>query len=536
MGYAKPRKGYYEAHYATGSGNYEVVRDTAGKPIRFATKRLAEQEADHREVALRRGETSVPTPGSPPLALSQSGANNPRNILFHDWAELWYTEQDLAPATMANYKSRLQSHLLPEFGGTSLNEITKASIAQWVSKLRRAKYAPDTIEQYRALLHLVLGDAVAAQRISDNPARRPRNRGRRVYADRGQEKRKVLAQGITALLIAERMALLSGRDDEFVLMILANYTGLRLGELTGLETQFVQADTPTERTKTRHTLRVEWQLSEVEGTFYKDPPKENSRRDIDLPDFLWLLLVEHIDRTQPAVCPCHNGTYVFSGQKKGCGTRRKGGPTLNDVARSAGVNRHTASIALRGGKPIAESTRARILTAAQAIGYVPVALDTVWHQRRAGLYRWIFTPAVSGQIPREGRRPEHPVWIRDADVQFPGVPVRGPRAEQRATGAWEPLAQGMTPHGNRHSHRTDMEELGIPPVLIDDRIGHLDRSVQRRYTHPTDAMRDHLVAALTQRWLDTLDARLEIWPTSPVRVLNTLLKARATELAEKLAA
>jgi hypothetical protein len=92
----------------------------------------------------------------------------------------------------------------------------------------------------------------------------------------------------------------------------------------------------------------------------------------------------------------------------------------------------------------------------------------------------------------------------------------------------------MTPHGNRHTHRTDLEELAIPQVLIDDRIGHLDRSVQRRYTQPANTMRDHLVATLTQRWHAALDARLTLCPASPVKALDTLLKERAAELTNKL--
>ncbi|MFF3567937.1 LacI family DNA-binding transcriptional regulator [Nocardia jiangxiensis] len=532
MGYAKPRKGYCEAHYAIGNGQYEVLRDTAGKPVRFPTKRLAQQEANHWEVKRRNGEIATATPEPPPVA--HAGTNAPGNILFQDWVELWYEEQDLARTSMATYKSILRSQLLPEFGGKPLNEITKASITRWVRKLREAGYKPESIRTYRSLLHTILEDAHTAHRIAENPARRTRGRGRRIHANRGQEKRKVLAQGSTALLIAERMALLSGKDDEFVLMILANYSGMRLGELIGLETQFVPTDTPAERAKTRHTLRVHWQLCEIDGKFYKEPLKENSRRDIDLPHFLWLLLIDQINRTQPVACPCHSSTYVFAGQSKRRSKGSTGGLTLKDVAQSAGVSVGTASSAFRKDTPIAPSTRAHVIAAAEEIGYLRWTGDAVWHQRRSGPYRWIYTPAVSGQYPKSGTRSARPVWIRDDP--FPGVPIRGRNAAQRANSYWQPIAEGMTPHGNRHTHRTDLEELAIPQVLIDDRIGHLDRSVQRRYTQPTNAMRDHLVTALTQRWHDALDARLAISPTSPVKVLDTLLKERAAELANKPAA
>jgi hypothetical protein len=40
---------------------------------------------------------------------------------------------------------------------------------------------------------------------------------------------------LQALLIAERAALLSGRDEEFVEVITLHYTGMRWGEIVGLE-------------------------------------------------------------------------------------------------------------------------------------------------------------------------------------------------------------------------------------------------------------------------------------------------------------
>jgi len=43
-----------------------------------------------------------------------------------------------------------------------------------------------------------------------------------------------------------------------------------------------------------------------------------------------------------------------------------------------------------------------------------------------------------------------------------------------------PIARGLTPHGLRHSHRTNMEDLRTETVLMDERLGHLDGSVSAR--------------------------------------------------------
>jgi hypothetical protein len=50
----------------------------------------------------------------------------------------------------------------------------------------------------------------------------------------------VVTSALGLLLIAERSALLSGRDDEFVAVVLDGYTGIRWGETVGLETEFVR--------------------------------------------------------------------------------------------------------------------------------------------------------------------------------------------------------------------------------------------------------------------------------------------------------
>jgi hypothetical protein len=64
----------------------------------------------------------------------------------------------------------------------------------------------------------------------------------------------VVTTALGILLLAERAALLSGRDDEFVAVVLTGYTGMRWGEVVGLETSFVRPK----------SVRVEWQLYELD--------------------------------------------------------------------------------------------------------------------------------------------------------------------------------------------------------------------------------------------------------------------------------
>jgi hypothetical protein len=95
-----------------------------------------------------------------------------------------------------------------------------------------------------------------------------------------------------------------------------------------------------------------------------------------------------------------------------------------------------------------------------------------------------------------------------------------------------PIASGLTPHGLRHSHKTQMQEIGVPAVLQDGRMGHFDGSVQARYSHITPAMRLQFLAQLTGLWEAALDARLVMASRSPVVVLDRLLEGRRKEVGE----
>jgi hypothetical protein len=75
-----------------------------------------------------------------------------------------------------------------------------------------------------------------------------------------------------------------------------------------------------------------------------------------------------------------------------------------------------------------------------------------------------------------------------------------------------------------------MRELGTPPKLMDERMGHEDGSVQARYDHITPSMRRRLMEGLTRLWEEALDARLAMCPRSPVVVLDALLRERQRAL------
>jgi hypothetical protein len=107
---------------------------------------------------------------------------------------------------------------------------------------------------------------------------------------------------------------------------------------------------------------------------------------------------------------------------------------------------------------------------------------------------------------------------------WPGIPIRGRNAAERSQACWLPVAEGLTPHGLRHSYKTLMVGLGTPSTVMDDQMGHCDGSVQARYAHATAEMVRRLMDGLTLVWENALDARAGLHPGSAVGVLDRLLR------------
>lgn len=508
MGYAEKRSDYWRGRYKLPSGRVVAVSDADGAAVRFRTKREAERAANDAEAKTRSRAWRDPSLG---------------RISFGEFANRWYDAQDLAASTLQNYRRHIEEHLLPKFGDLAIADISIADVNAWEKGERALGYAESSIKTWRGTLHLILADAVEEGLRETNPAARRRGRGKRDgrFGARGAEKTVTTALGL--LLIAERMALLSGRDDEFVATILKGFTGMRWGELVGLETKHVRPK----------AVRVEWQLYELDsGLFHRCPPKDGSRRTIDVPGWLAALLTHHIVRTRPKACSCHGLTYVFSGHGSANGAARQPGAKLVDVARRAGVSTGTVSAVLNRPASVPEATRVKVGVAVADLGYVRGAAsgERAAHWRRNGFATWLFQPAATGWYPVKAPQPARPVPI--LAEPWPGVPARGRNAAGRAEGCWLPIASGLTPHGLRHTHKTLMEELGTTPKLMDERMGHEDGSVQARYSHVTTVMRQRLMDGLTELWESALDERRAMSTGSPVAALDRLLVARVKEVGE----
>lgn len=484
MAYTEKRGARFRAHYKLPDGSWtNSSRDESDQP--FFTKEDAQAYGDAQELDMRRGVWRDPTLGQATLG---------------EWVDRWWPAQDIALGTRRNYQYVITHHILPEFGHRALKSLSPVEIAAWERSVIATGFSVNVANNARARLITILGDAVAEGLILVNPALRPRKRGRKRAAGRGGLE-KIWPNSLQVLLIAERAAIVSGREEEFVPPIAWGWTGMRWGEWVGLDRTHLRLS----------SIRVDWQLYEDVGRFYRLQPKDDSRRTIDLPPFLAGLLSSLVQAHPNQRCQCTGGPAAEGGGERPC----------------------------EGGQPYVWLGGGRIRKQGEA-----TVVET-GHPRASNYARRIWDPAVDGAHPKDGSRsPARPVLVDLADTLWPGAPRAAwpaatpgqefvvPRGhgvqvydiERHHLASWLPILHGLTPHGLRHGHKTWMAEDGIPEILQAERMGHAVGGMRGVYTHVSPAMREQLIEALQVRWETALAQRAGLSLRSPVPILDGLLE------------
>ena len=223
-----------------------------------------------------------------------------KSLKFSEFTEIWkrdYASKELAPSTYKRYCRILETRLLPYFGHFYINKIKPTDIMHFYDLLSRdtqlvrkkgnngkktlKPLSGKTILEHHRLLRAMLHRAVYWQLIVSNPAERvqpPRAKKpkRRSYDD---EQTKILLENLEKLTV---------EDTKYkVAIILTIFTGVRLGELMGLEWQDVDF-----RNGIISINRSSQYLSDM-GVFTKVPKTESSIREIAIPEFIISLLEEY---------------------------------------------------------------------------------------------------------------------------------------------------------------------------------------------------------------------------------------------------
>jgi integrase len=230
------------------------------------------------------------------LELARDTFVDPRDgkISLADWVEMWAASHQAGPATWSAYRSHLRLHILPRLGRLQLVAIRRHHVKTLVLELNK-KLAPRSTAAVITVLSMVLQEAVEDRRIPFNPCR-----GVRVNAG-GRPERPHASTGQVAA-IAARMH----RPLDELMVITAGYTGMRWGELSGLDRDNVDLE--------HGSIYVHpdvGALHEVGGKLFLGPPKSaDSVRHIHLPPFLTARLTAALaEHDHPMVFPGARGGF-----------------------------------------------------------------------------------------------------------------------------------------------------------------------------------------------------------------------------------
>ena len=223
-----------------------------------------------------------------------------KSLKFSEFTEIWkrdYGSKELAPSTYKRYIKMMESRILPYLGHFKLDKIKPTDIMQFYDLLSRdtqiirrknnngkktgKPLSSKTIVEHHRLLHAMLQRAVYWQMIVANPAERVQppktKKPKRKYYDDEQSK----------TLVSNLMELTEDQFKYKVAIILTVFTGVRLGELMGLEWSDINFKDGIV------SINRSSQYLAEKGVFTKTPKTESSIRDVAIPEFVVTLLEEY---------------------------------------------------------------------------------------------------------------------------------------------------------------------------------------------------------------------------------------------------
>jgi Phage integrase, N-terminal SAM-like domain len=186
-------------------------------------------------------------------------------VQLGDWCALWRRATvELRPNTEARDERLFRLHILPHFGSMPLVAITQYEVRAWVTHAARQGLAASTVRRAYQLLGKVLGAAVDAGMIAQNPCRR-------VPLPRIERREMRFLTPAEVVRLADSI-----RPDYGALVLLGAYGGLRIGEMAGLRRGRVDLD--------HGMVEVAEIVTEVSGYLHFGPPKTRAGyRRVGLP-------------------------------------------------------------------------------------------------------------------------------------------------------------------------------------------------------------------------------------------------------------
>ncbi len=225
-------------------------------------------------------------------------------MAFGDWMDFWYQQyakQTLRPTTQSGYENMIYNHIITDIGKIPLNKLTQNDLQQFYARLKVSGRKAHT-ELYgnglsdrvfrgcHAMCRKALEKAVADGLIRVNPAI-----GCKLPPKKAKEMQVLTKEEMQRFLIQAKA------DGYFELFLLELCTGMRRGEIAGLQWEDLNVQTGE--------LHICRQVTTVKGAIHISAPKtKSSIRTVILPPDIVTILVEYKKKV--------NSRWMFPSPKK----------------------------------------------------------------------------------------------------------------------------------------------------------------------------------------------------------------------------
>ncbi len=265
--------------------------NTSGRKRRFrAVRQLASgrwqiRYPDPVTKQLRPGETTYPTKRDAEVALSVIEADITRGrwtdpetgkVNFGEFAQTWFKERDYASTTRGRKGTVIRLHILLKLGSLEIGEITTPRVRRWRAELLESGLGEPSVVKAYQILRAMMNTAVDDGLVQRNPCR-------------------IKGAGVTksperpVLTVDEVLAVADAIEGRYrVMVLLAAFTGLRFGELAGLQRRDIEVE--------KRFVRVQRAVAEPNSgkLEIKAPKSEAGVRTVSFPASLVPELEEHL--------------------------------------------------------------------------------------------------------------------------------------------------------------------------------------------------------------------------------------------------
>ena len=257
---------YWEARYTVGfdpGTGKQVQKSVSGKTQKEVAQKLKELTA----------------------ALDAGTYIAPSKVTVGQWLDVWQEDYlvNVRPSTVTSYEATIRNHIKPRIGAIRLEALTTHDIQEFYNSLRspsenRKALSAKTIKNIHGILHHALQQAMLNNYIRANPSNScviPR-----------ATKKKV--KPLNEYQIADFLKAIKGHKYESMFLV-ALFTGIRQGEVCGLQWECVDFDDGT--------ILIDKQLQSLRATTRGDsekyslvPTKNGKERTITAAPYVMELL------------------------------------------------------------------------------------------------------------------------------------------------------------------------------------------------------------------------------------------------------